>query len=51
MNGAQVEEREIKERTAKEIGGKRTNVVEEEWRELLRDALKIQKRNERGGLQ
>ena len=35
MNWAQIEEREIKERTAKEIRGKRAKVVEEEWREEL----------------
>ena len=33
MNWAQIEKREIKERTAKEIGGKIAKVVEEEWRE------------------
>ena len=32
MNWAQIEEREIKERTAKEIRGKIVKVVEEEWR-------------------
>ena len=38
MNWAQIEEREIKERTAKEIRGNISKVVEEEWRkELLRD--------------
>ena len=38
MNWAQIEEREIKERTAKEIRGKIAKVVEEEWRRrLLRD--------------
>ena len=38
MNWAQIEEREIKEKTAKEIRGKIAKVVEEEWREeLLRD--------------
>ena len=52
MNWAQIEEREIKENTTKEISGKITKVVEEEWREeLLRDIWKIQKRNKRGGLQ
>ena len=35
MNWAQIEEREIKERTSKEIGGKIAKVVEEEWREEL----------------
>ena len=35
MNGAQIEEREIKEKTAKEIRGKIAKVVEEEWREKL----------------
>ena len=34
MNWAQIEEREIKEGTAKEIRGKIEKVVEEEWREL-----------------
>ena len=34
MNWAQIEEREIKEITAKEIRGKIAKVVEEEWREL-----------------
>ena len=33
MSWAQIEEREIKERTAKEIRGK--NVVKKEWREKL----------------
>ena len=58
MNWAQIEEREIKERTAKEIRGKIANVVEEEWREelekknsLLRIYRRFKKRNERGGLQ
>ena len=53
MNWAQIEEREIKEKTVKEIRGKIARVVEEEWREekLLRNILKVQKRNERGGLQ
>ena len=38
MKWAQIEEREIKERTAKEIRGKIAKIVEEEWREeLLRD--------------
>ena len=35
MNWAQIEEREIKERTAKEVRGKIAKVVEEEWREEL----------------
>ena len=35
MNWAQIEEREIKERKAKEIRGKIAKVVEEEWREEL----------------
>ena len=35
MNWAQIEEREIKESTAKEIRGKKAKVVEEEWREEL----------------
>ena len=35
MNWAQIEEREIKEKTAKEIRGKIAKVVEEEWREEL----------------
>ena len=35
MNWAQIEEREIKESTAKEIRGKIAKVVEEEWRKLL----------------
>ena len=35
MNWAQIEEREIKERTSKEIRGKIAKVVEEEWREEL----------------
>ena len=35
MNWAQIEEREIKERTAKEIRGKIAKVVEEEWREEM----------------
>ena len=35
MNWSQIEEREIKERTAKEIRGKIAKVVEEEWREEL----------------
>ena len=34
-NGAKIEEREIKERKAKEIRGKIAKVVEEEWREEL----------------
>ena len=41
-----------KRKHTKEIRGKIAKVVEEEWREeLLRDIQKIQKRNERGGLQ
>ena len=35
MNWAQIEERETKESTAKEIRGKISKVVEEEWREEL----------------
>ena len=35
MNWAQIEEREIKESTAKEIRRKIAKVVEEEWREEL----------------
>ena len=35
MNWAQIEEREIKEETAKEIRGKIAKVVEEEWREEM----------------
>ena len=35
MNWAQIEEREIKERKAKEIRGKVAKVVEEEWRDKL----------------
>ena len=35
MNWAQIEEREIKERTAKEIRGKIAKVVGEEWREEM----------------
>ena len=35
MNWAQIEEREIKEKTAKEIRGKIAKVVEEEWREEM----------------
>ena len=35
MNWAKIEEREIKERTTKEIRGKIAKVVEEEWREEL----------------
>ena len=56
-NWAQIEEREIKERTAKEIRGKIAKVVEEEWREEMekKNSLGIyrrfKKRNERGGLQ
>ena len=37
MNWAQIEEREIKERVAKEIRGKIAKVVEEEWREDLEE--------------
>ena len=33
MNWAQIEEREIKEKTAKRIRGKIAKVVEEEWKE------------------
>ena len=59
MNWAQIEEREIKEMTAKEIRGKIAKVVEEEWREELeknslgiyRRFKKKKKRNERGGYQ
>ena len=58
MNWAQMEEREIKESTAKEIRGKIAKVAEEEWREELdkKNSLGIyrrlkKKRNERGGLQ
>ena len=59
MNWAQIEEREIKEGTAKEIRGKIARVVEEEWRKELEKKnylgiyiiQKIQERNERGGLQ
>ena len=35
INWSQIEEREIKERTANEIRGKIGQVVEEEWREEL----------------
>ena len=35
MNWAQIEEPEVKERTAKEIRGKIAKVVEEVWREEL----------------
>ena len=35
MNWAQIEEREIKEKTANGIRGKIAKVVEEEWREEL----------------
>ena len=35
MNWAQIEEREIKEKTAKEIRGKIAKVVDEEWREEM----------------
>ena len=37
MNWAQIEEREIKERTAKEIRGKIAKVGEEEWREEMEE--------------
>ena len=36
MNWAQIEEREIKERTVKKIRGKKAKVVEEDWREELK---------------
>ena len=36
MNCTQLEEREVKEKTAKEIRGKIEKVVEEEWREELK---------------
>ena len=55
MNWAQIEEREIEERTAKEIRGKIAKVVGRRMErrtgeeELLRDIQK--KKNERGGLQ
>ena len=35
MNLAQIEEREMKERTAKNIRGRIAKVLEEEWREEL----------------
>ena len=35
INRAQIEERGIKEKTAKEIRGRIAKVVEEEWREEL----------------
>ena len=35
MNWAQIEEREIKEKTAKEMRGRIAKVVEEEWRKEL----------------
>ena len=35
MNWAQIEEREIKEKTAKEISGRIAKVFEEEWRKEL----------------
>ena len=35
MNWVQIDEREIKEKTAKEIRGRIAKVVEEEWREEL----------------
>ena len=46
MNWAQIEEREIKERIAKEIRGKIAKVVEEEWREGLekKNSLGINRR-------
>ena len=45
MNWAQIEEREIKERTAKEIRVKIAKVVEEEWREELeKNSLGIYRR-------
>ena len=46
MNWAQIEEREIKERTAKEITGKIAKVVEEEWREEMekKNSLRIYRR-------
>ena len=58
MNWAQIEEREIRESTAKKknhrknnksSGGRMERRTREE--ELLRDIYKIQNRNERGGLQ
>ena len=46
MNWAQIEEREIKEKTAKEIRGKIAKVVEEEWREEMEknNSLRIYRR-------
>ena len=45
MNWAQIEEREIKERAAKEIRGIIAKVVEEEWREELeKNSIGIYKR-------
>ena len=45
MNWAQIEEREIEERTAKEISGKIAKAVEEEWREELeKNSLGIYRR-------
>ena len=45
MNWAQIEEREIKERTPKEIRGKIAKVVEEEWREEMeKNSLGIYRR-------
>ena len=46
MNCAHIEEREIKEGTAKEIRGKIAKVVEEEWREELekKNSLRIYRR-------
>ena len=46
MNWAQIEEREIKEKTAKEIRGKIAKVVEEEWREEMekKNSLRIYRR-------
>ena len=46
MNWAQIEEREIKERTDKEIRVEIAKVVEEEWREELKkkNSLEIYRR-------
>ena len=46
INWAQIEEREIKERTAKEIRGRIAKVVEEEWSEELekKNSLGIHRR-------
>ena len=46
MNWAQIEEREIKEKTTKEIRGKIAKVVEEEWREEMekKNSLRIYRR-------